>query len=393
MSYRALQVKLRLEFILMFPFVLLGKIAGYIFKLSTPHDIFLFFPNADIGGSPQVNIDITHCIRNRNPIIIYSKKGKNNLFQDRFKAEGVRILDLSPWIDKKWLHFINFFFRGVLSTWINKANAPVILGGECIFFYKMLPHLAKKTRTIEVCHLDTWLHYSIGFIQYIDFRVFSTAYLKQQVIKQYKQYDLSFYEDKLLFSDNSIPIPELKLTHNTPVKVYFIGRGSPQKRVHLATAIAQKMFDNNINAQLNFVGDVNKIIDEDDFPFCKFYGNVSDQIQMEEHYQKADILLLTSAFEGLPMVIIKMMAYGKVVVSTAVNGIPDYINHDKNGILIFSKEENEIVDEAYAQLCKLVASYDKRTALGTAAYNFANTKFSYEHFCSFYQDLILSKKT
>jgi len=57
---------------IMLPFVLFGKIIGIIFPLKTNHDVFLFFSNADIGGSPRVNIDITNCIKDKKPLIIFS---------------------------------------------------------------------------------------------------------------------------------------------------------------------------------------------------------------------------------------------------------------------------------------------------------------------------------
>ncbi|MBK8496715.1 MAG: hypothetical protein IPL50_18290 [Chitinophagaceae bacterium] len=74
MTYTAAKRKLQMEMIGMFPFVLLGKLAGHLFRLKTNHRVFLFFPNGDIGGSPQVNIDLTNCIKNYKPLIIFSKR-------------------------------------------------------------------------------------------------------------------------------------------------------------------------------------------------------------------------------------------------------------------------------------------------------------------------------
>ncbi len=54
---------------------------------------------------------------------------------------------------------------------------------------------------------------------------------------------------------------------------------------------------------------------------------------MNKIYNETDILLLTSAFEGLPVVVMMMMAYGRVVISTAVNGIPDYIKHSGEWVI------------------------------------------------------------
>ncbi len=389
MTYTAAKRKLQLELIGMFPFVLLGRIAGHLFSLSTKHQVFLFFPNGDIGGSPQVNIDICHCIRHEKPLVIFSKKAGNNQFREKYNIEGVRVLDLHKYIDNKLLHFINFFFRGVLSVWINKQENARVLGGESIFFYKVIPHLKKHVHCVELCHLATWLPYSIGFIDRINYRVFSTEKLKEQVEKQYRENNLlPSYFEKLFFIDNAIDIPEYLPIHNTTLQVYFIGRGAAQKRVHLVAAIAKTVYEKHLPVIFNFVGDVENVIAVADFPFCKFYGNVKEEAVMKRIYAEADILLLTSSFEGLPIVVMQMMAYGKVVISTAVNGIPDYIFDEENGLLITATDESEIIAEGVSHIERLLANPEMRLKLGKRSREIAIQKFSREAFCKGYHTLL-----
>src|SRR5690606_23179675 len=87
---------------------------------------------------------------------------------------------------------------------------------------------------------------------------------------------------------------------------------------------------------------------------CSFYGSINDDAVMNSFYEKADVLILTSAFEGLPVVVMQMMAYGKVVLSTAVSGIPDYIKHEQNGLLIHATNEKEIVTEGVQRIEQLL---------------------------------------
>jgi L-malate glycosyltransferase len=389
MNYSAAKKKLWLERLAMSPFVLLGRIAGYLFPLKTKHRVFLFFPNGDIGGSPQVNIDLTHCIRDKQPLIIFSKKPGNNQFREKYNIEAVKVLDIHPYIDNKLFHFVNFFFRGVLASWINKQENAVVFGGESIFFYKVIPHLEKKVHCVELCHLDTWLPYSIGFIDRIDQRVFSTEKLKQKVEAQYRENGLpEAYFKKLFFTDNAIDIPPYMPGSNEELQVYFIGRGAPQKRVQLVAAIAKNIHDKNLPVKFNFVGDVEKIIDPAQFPFCRFFGNVKDAAQMKRIYQEADVLLVTSSFEGLPIVVMEMMAYGKVVISTAVNAIPDYIHHMENGLLISALDEKEIIAEGSAFIETLLRDNSLRTKLGKRSREIAIEKFSRASFCSTYRRLL-----
>lgn len=381
MTYKAAIQKLRLERVGMAPFVWLGKLAVIFFPLKTQHAVFLFFPNADIGGSPRVNAELTHLLKDKNPIIIFSKKAHNNQYRKRFEAEGVKIVDIHKWIDNKAFHFINFFFRGLLAAWINRQKKTIVFGGESIFFYKVIPHIRKNIPCIELNHVNQWLPYTIGFIDRMDARIFSTRAILKDVEKQYRENNLpEHYFKKLHFIDNAIDIPESNAINNDILQVFYIGRGSPQKRVPLVAAIAQKMHAKNLPVKFNFVGDVDKVINTNDYPYCKFYGNVNDDALMHRIYEEADILLLTSAFEGLPVVIMQMMAYGKVVVSTAVSGIPDYIFHEQNGMLIFATDEKIIVEEGVEKIERLLNDPVLRHSLGQQAKKDAIATFGREAF-------------
>jgi glycosyltransferase involved in cell wall biosynthesis len=389
MSYKSVRRKLLFEKLLMLPFVWAGKLYGSLFPLNTQHGAVLFFSNGDIGGAPQVNVDITECIKDKKPLVIFSKFPRNNQFRERFNIEGARIIDLHKLIDRKLYHFVNFFYRGVISTWVNQQNIPVVLGGECLFFYKVIPHLPVATKRIEVCHLDTWMHYTIGYIDHITTRVFSTEELKHKIENQYRQNNLPpLYFSKLFFVDNAIDIPPYTTSNNKQMQVYFIGRGAAQKRVHLIASIAENIQKKNLSAHFNFVGDVGKVIDTSRYPFCTFWGNVNDAEKINEIYRTADVLILTSLFEGLPVVVMQMMAHGKPVISTAVNGIPDYIQHNDNGLLIYSVEEEAIIEEGVYHIEWLLKNPELRLKMGWNGRLGALKKFSKDAFCRTYHELM-----
>jgi L-malate glycosyltransferase len=193
----------------------------------------------------------------------------------------------------------------------------------------------------------------------------------------------------LLFIENRIDIPEYIEIQNQRLEVVFIGRGAAQKRVHLIAAIAAKMQAMELPVHFSFVGDVEKVIDPQDLPFCTFYGNVKDEAIMQAIYKKSDVLILTSAYEGLPLVVMYMMAYGKLVLSTAVNGIPDYISHRVNGLLIRATEENGIIEEGVELLKLLIDDPALRTTMGRQARKIAMEKFGGGIFCREYRRLLI----
>lgn len=382
MNYFSAKIKLTLELIIMWPFVRLGKVIGNFYALKTKHKVFFILPNRDIGGAPQVNLDILACLKDKNPVIIFTKKGLNNLFAEQYEQLGIKIIDIHHLIDNKLYHYINFIFRGIVATWIKKQDNAVVFGGECIFFYKIIPHLDAKTLKIDLCHLPTWVEYTKVFAPYIDTRVFSTNYLKKRTETEYQSTSVpSKFQSKLHFVESAIDIPQRSKNKNELLEIFFIGRGAPQKRVHLSAMIAKKCNELKIPAHFNFVGDVEKLIDTKDFPYCTFYGNIKEQDQMLQLYKKADVLLMTSKNEGLPVVVMQMMAMGKIIIATAVDAIPDYIIHEKTGYLISTEAEDEIVNVGTALVKHVLVNPERVNEIGNAARTFAIENFSKKKFC------------
>lgn len=390
MTYRQAILKRRLEAILAFPFVLLGKLLSPFFSLKTKHRIFIFCPSADIGGANKVNADLCSCVADQFPLVIFSKKPKNNEFLSLFQIEGVRTIDLHRFVDNKLYHFVNFFYRGVISSWINKVENPVVVGGESLFFYKILPYIKKEARFIEISHLNTWFNYTQSFVKDIDVRIFSTSKLKRDAESLYQKNNLpqEFYS-RLLFIDNMVKVPELFENKNQNLEVVFIGRGAPQKRVHIIAAIAKELHDQKSNIHFSFVGDVEKIFNPIEYPYCTFYGNIRDRNKMEDIYKNSDVLLLTSAFEGLPIAVMEMMAYGKIVVSTAIDGIPDYITQGVNGFLLENNpDENKIIEEGISVLKTLANNKNLLEKIGKNSRIYAEQHFSGKVFCEKYREVL-----
>lgn len=86
-----------------------------------------------------------------------------------------------------------------------------------------------------------------------------------------------------------------------------------------------------------------------------FEGNVD---HVEEYFSKSDIFVLTSSYEGLPLVILEAMAAQLPIISTDVGGIKDIVTN--NGILV----EAENIDELVNALRELIEDKRLREKLG-----------------------------
>lgn len=72
-----------------------------------------------------------------------------------------------------------------------------------------------------------------------------------------------------------------------------------------------------------------------------FHGFVSD---MPNVYQNIDVLLMPSTFEALPLTLLESMASGVPAIASNINGIPEIIDNNKDGILIQPKVPQEIIN-------------------------------------------------
>lgn len=73
-------------------------------------------------------------------------------------------------------------------------------------------------------------------------------------------------------------------------------------------------------------------------------GQISDERQMAEVYNAADVYLITSIAENFPNVIIECMACGVPAVGFATGGIKDQIHHQKNGWIVEPKHVDGAIE-------------------------------------------------
>ena len=110
-----------------------------------------------------------------------------------------------------------------------------------------------------------------------------------------------------------------------------------------------------------------------------FQGN---QTNIYPCLQEADLFLLPSKFEGMPMTIIEAMGTGLPVVASAVGGVPDMLEDGTSGMLVSCAPE--AVAEA---VLKLLSSEDLRQKLGRNARK-DSVRFGADHmaksYCSIY---------
>lgn len=121
--------------------------------------------------------------------------------------------------------------------------------------------------------------------------------------------------------------------------VLFFGRLNPTKGPeHLAMA-AQNILKKRKDIDFVFVGPdegqlplVKKIVNN--HPKIHIMGSISGKKNIAEMYQAADVYVLPSYREGLPLTLFEAMASGLPIVASPVNGIPYEMKDPENGLFI-----------------------------------------------------------
>lgn len=87
----------------------------------------------------------------------------------------------------------------------------------------------------------------------------------------------------------------------------------------------------------------------------------------------ADIFVLPSLWEGLPIGLLEAMAMGKTIIASNVDGTSEIIEHDKNGWLV---EINNLVPGVSQALVALTADKEKRDRFSKAALRTVSERFN-----------------
>jgi sugar transferase (PEP-CTERM/EpsH1 system associated) len=112
----------------------------------------------------------------------------------------------------------------------------------------------------------------------------------------------------------------------------------------------------------------------------RFLGTRAD---VPELMSVIDVFVLCSRSEGLSVTLLEAMAAGKPVVATRVGGTPELIEHDINGLLVESDDE-EGLSKA---LIELLTDKSKSLKLGEAAGRKINDSFTLAHMVKKYEKI------
>jgi glycosyltransferase involved in cell wall biosynthesis len=101
-----------------------------------------------------------------------------------------------------------------------------------------------------------------------------------------------------------------------------------------------------------------------------------------------DVFVLSTHWEGLPLVVLEAMAQGKPVVATAVDGIPEIVHDESTGLLVAHEDVDHLAD----RLTRLLVDREWASRLGRAGRDLVQREFTVrrfgDHMNALYDDML-----
>jgi glycosyltransferase involved in cell wall biosynthesis len=187
------------------------------------------------------------------------------------------------------------------------------------------------------------------------------VFSKDQKRDVHRQYGIPI--DKLKVISNGVEKKfyndQLRFLHQE-IRLLFVGRLSFQKNLE---QLFYALDGITIKYKLNIVGDgeyennLKKIVKDLKLKKVNFLGR-ADNKKLLDFYREADIFVLPSEREGMPLVLLESMAMGLPIIATDVTGNRELVKDGENGKLVPYSDEKALRD-ALIYISNNKGLYDK----------------------------------
>lgn len=358
-------------------------------------EIVFFFPFYQTGGAEKVHLNIVKALANKKVCVIFTLNSATKNFQEQFNANA-NCIEINPILNKRNLFVNSLLEKSIYKTINNSNNCKAVFGSNAAYFYQMLPFISNKIDRIDLFHAfskaDSREMEVVNSVMHIDKRVVINQNTKKDLLEMYTLNKVETkYKTLIQVIENGIVIEnnEFLPKNNLTIKIGYVGRWSYEKRPQLFLEIAKKVRSKNSSIEFCMAGiGMKSNIDRINEASVTFLGEITNENELAAFYKQLTFLLITSEYEGFPMVIMESMAQGVIPISTNVGGISEHITNNKNGILINELDENKIVEEFCNSIFKLIENPKYRNDLSYNSFLYAQEHFSIEKFNEWYQKIL-----
>lgn len=325
-------------------------------------------PEFNLAGAERMCQALSLELKNEIEVIVVSLYSINTEITELMENNGIKViyLDKKPGLDLLTIKKLYMLFKEIKPDVIHTHRYVMQYAIPAAFLagVKRMVHTVHSMADKEVPKLQQKLHYL--FFKY--FRVIPVSIspvVQQSIINRYK-----LESDKVPIIYNGIDLKtiydKLDYERNEVFTFLHVGRFTVAKNHFEMIKAFQKLHEEHTDTRLLLVGvgelfnDVKEYIKQNNLSDSVIQlGLKNDVISL---YKLADVFILPSVYEGMPMTIIEAMATGMPIIATNVGGIPDMLTNEKSALLS-GTDSNEI----YENMLKMYEDKLIRKKLGEQA--------------------------
>ena len=156
--------------------------------------------------------------------------------------------------------------------------------------------------------------------------------------------------------------------HNPIPNILCVGRLVPAKGQHILLEACRVLKQEGLQFKVTIIGEgpdsssLEQFTTINNLKDIVTFTGVLGQNTVRDYYDKADIFVLASFAEGVPVVLMEAMAKEIPVISTRITGIPELIEHEHDGLLATPGD----ADDLARQIRKLLKNPELRCVFGRA---------------------------
>lgn len=289
-------------------------------------------------------------------MVYCSKIGSNKDRLDSLKIKTLPIKNFDYWSVKK---AINQYKPDIIHGHDIKAS---IIASMFSNKAKIVSHIHANHENMRKFNIKTFL-YSLTIKKYS-----KIIWVSQSALDSFYYVNMVRDESIVLYNvvDSKALLENLKKdTTDYEFDLIYLGRLNYQKNPERLIKIIKDIKVKGYNVKVAIVGtgelheSIKKLIDNFELnENVKLFGYVTNPYKI---LNDSKILIMTSRYEGTPMVALEAMALGKPIISTPTDGLRDIIDNDKTGFL--SNDDDELSEkiievlsdkDKYNEWCKCV---------------------------------------
>jgi len=272
-----------------------------------------------------------------NPTVeFFSARGRESMITLLNKDKNVRLISLSAGREFEFgtSEYRTYIYKKLLLQL--PLGIPVIVSDDsCV--WDAACSLSSSFPVVGVLHADDKAYYNLATKYLANVAVFVSV--SQRVETKLKQACPSVADSRLFVIPCGIYLPDantgLGVKESDTVNLLYVGRiEREQKRTEDLVTIAELLQRKNVPFSLKIIGDGVDVKSAMETEIAKlglqqqvtFTGWLSQQDVLNA-MNAADILMLTSNYEGMPISMMEALACGCGFVGTRVSGIEDYEHH------------------------------------------------------------------